>query len=299
MNRIKTIAVVSFAAACVAGPAAPAAEVPRTVRSIQWSDLQRQGKLPGGLILPAGETAEFESLRLEVAEPGKTVALVTIENPGVDTAKFAVQGTIRYDDIEGAGYVELWVRFADGQRFYTRTLADTGPLAAITGTSDWRMFSLPFDSLGRPDFPTRLEVNLVLPQGGTVQLSGLRVVTLRDDPRIPDPNAGLHWWSDRAGGWVGGLGGTLLGLLCAAVAVLAVRGVGRLTVLSLLIAMATVGVGGLTAGIVAACVGQPYGVFFPLLLGGVLYALAGGLGLLLYPRVYQNIELRKMSAQDA
>ena len=112
-------------------------------------------------------------------------------------------------------------------------------------------------------------------------------------------NATLQWWSGRAGGWVGATGGTVLGLLCAAIAVLAVKGIARRTVMSLLVGMATVGVGGLTAGIIAACVRQPYGVFFPLLLGGVLCALMGGLGLALYPRVYQDIQLRRIRAKDA
>ena len=42
MDRIRTMAVLSLAAACAA---APGADVPRTVRSIEWSALQRQGKL--------------------------------------------------------------------------------------------------------------------------------------------------------------------------------------------------------------------------------------------------------------
>jgi hypothetical protein len=55
----------------------------------------------------------------------------------------------------------------------------------------------------------------------------------------------------------------------------------------------------LAAGIFAVTHGQPYGVYYPLLLGGGLgFMLFGGLRPMVRRR-YDEIELRRMSAADA
>jgi len=59
------------------------------------------------------------------------------------------------------------------------------------------------------------------------------------------------------------------------------------------------GVLSMTAGIIAIAQGQPYGVWFLLVLGGVLLLGIIPLRLRDFQKRYAELELRKMSAMDA
>jgi hypothetical protein len=71
----------------------------------------------------------------------------------------------------------MWNHFG-GKSFFSRTLGDGGPTVKITGSSDWRVFFLPF-SHGQGMKPDRLEVNLVLPGKRTVTIPDVRLVDFR------------------------------------------------------------------------------------------------------------------------
>src|SRR5262249_1850158 len=98
---------------------------------------------------------------------------------------------------------------------------------------------------------------------------------------------------------VGGIAGSLMGLLGAVVGALAGAGRARRVVFAALRAMQAIGVIALVLGIVAVVKAQPYPVFDPLLLLGVL-------GILLPPvlapslrKRYETSELRRIAAFDA
>ncbi|MEN6558905.1 MAG: hypothetical protein ABFC54_12065, partial [Thermoguttaceae bacterium] len=55
----------------------------------------------------------------------------------------------------------------------------------------------------------------------------------------------------------------------------------------------------LVVGLVAVVLGQPYAVYYPLLLGGTILAAVFGGNFPMLHRRYQQIELRKMAAMDA
>src|SRR5207245_1908725 len=74
---------------------------------------------------------------------------------------YVVAGQVRYEGVEGQGYLEMWTVFPDGQRFFSRTLAPRGPLAALPGESSWRRFELPCGLGGASQPPARAEVDLV------------------------------------------------------------------------------------------------------------------------------------------
>jgi len=106
------------------------------------------------------------------------------------------------------------------------------------------------------------------------------------------------WWSDQTAAWIGGIGGSLLGLNGALLGTLGGLGRARRLVLTLLPIEIGLGVLALIAGLIALLSGQPYAVWYPLLLGGGIIAFVfGGL----FPGVrrrYREIELRKVQALD-
>ena len=120
------------------------------------------------------------------------------------------------------------------------------------------------------------------------------------EARLPRTSAaGETWWTDQDAGWIGGIGGSVIGLLGALIGVLGGLGKARRFVIAITTTLIGVGVLSLIVGLIAVTLGQPYAVYYPLLLGGIiLTAVCGGNlpGLL---RRYQQVELRKMAAMDA
>ena len=107
----------------------------------------------------------------------------------------------------------MWTWYGN-ERYFSRTLATAGPLQSLSGSADWRPFTLPFfGAEGRR--PTRIEVNLVLPGAGSVELGRLSLVELDRSEELAAPIPGA-WWEERTGGLVGAVLGSGMGLLGAA-----------------------------------------------------------------------------------
>lgn len=109
------------------------------------------------------------------------------------------------------------------------------------------------------------------------------------------------WWDAQTGGLVGAvLGGglgTLGGLLGAAMGVMAPRGRYRRLLLGAQVGLVVLGVVILGAGVAAAATGQPFHVYYPLLLTGVVMSAVMG-GLLPVTRAqYRRAEQRKLDAE--
>ena len=114
------------------------------------------------------------------------------------------------------------------------------------------------------------------------------------DPWFPDPNM----FGAIYGSVVGGVGGSLLGLLGAAAGTLAPQGKGRSWILGSMTAAVGLGVVQLAAGIVALATGQPYGIWYPLLLTGVIFTVVVGALLPVVRRRYDEAEQRRMQAES-
>ena len=135
-------------------------------RTVVTAGVVRTGEGPGAT--PA--------LELRTTATGPTsFHLVTIDHPQIAGPRYVVSGEVRYQDVEGQGYLEMWTVFPDGQRFFSRTLAAQGPRAALHGESSWRRFELPFDISGASQAPSRLEMNLMLPGRGAVWLGPMHL----------------------------------------------------------------------------------------------------------------------------
>jgi len=258
-----------------------------------WSEPTPEVRGLRATIGPAGEALDIVC----TANAGATVRLMTVSAPPVTGPRYAIRGKLRHDDVRGEAYLEMLSVFPGGKQFFTRTKARAGVLGFITGTSDWRAFTLPFDATGLADAPEALIVNLVLPGPGRLTFSTAEIVQYApgDDPlRAPG-----QWWGERQGGLLGGLAGAALGICGGLIGVLAGRGKAPGFVMALLSLFTGLGVVALIAGVVALLQHQPYAVFFPLLLLGVLAtSICGGM-LPVVRRRYAERELRKLEAADA
>jgi hypothetical protein len=127
-----------------------------------------------------GEVAEGE-LFVEVSGEG-LYPLLVIEEPNVQPPRFQIDGTVRHEDVAGNAYFEMWTVLPDESRYFTRTLADSGPLGSMTGTSEQRPFSLPFELGEEGPVPIRLEINLITEGSGRFWVGPLSIVSSSAEP---------------------------------------------------------------------------------------------------------------------
>jgi uncharacterized membrane protein YqgA involved in biofilm formation len=110
------------------------------------------------------------------------------------------------------------------------------------------------------------------------------------------------WWSENASIWFGviggGGGGAFCGLLGSLIGILVPRGIGRPIIVPLTVLLAAAGVCTLALGIAAVTLGQPYHVYFPLLLTGGVVSLVMGAAVWLVIHGYRRAEARRMHAAD-
>jgi hypothetical protein len=235
------------------------------------------------------------------APPGVHV-LWTIAPHTLSEPAYAVVGTLAYEGVLGTGYLEMWSHFPDGSRYFSRTLAQEGPMRALRGTSAARAFVLPFVRGAAAPPPTKLVVNAVLPKGGAITVRGVRLVAYDASeglPGVAGSAVGHTWWGDRAAGLIGAVGGSLFGVVGVVLAFLVARGRARRFVMASLIVLLSLGAASLAAGFVALAQAQPYAVTFTLILLGALATLLSALQLHRARRRYLEIELRRMHAADA
>lgn len=281
--------------ACVGCAVSEAAE---TVRRIDWRRRAAAGEVPAEARLVTGPRVGERAIRVEAGagEP-LTVRLAVLENPGITTARWALRGVVRCREVGEPGYLEMWNVFPDGRRFFSRTLAETGPTRRLEGVQSWRSFAVPFFSRNEDGPPSAIELNVVLPAGGSVDVGPVSLVAFREgeDPLAP-PHA---WWSGRTGGLLGGAMGACLGILGALIGILVGTGRAPRAASAMLWLMTAIGLVLLGVGTTAVIVRQPYPVWYTLLLIG---GLATVLGLALRPvlqRRYLALEERRMRALDA
>ncbi len=166
--------------------AAPEAALPpgaSLVSHVTW----KSEKLPDSVTLAHNDSAvgDFISIVQKEAQPSNLL-LWSKNEPGIHTKCYALRGKIRYHDVVGVGYLNLWNEFAGPevtspkQTYFTRTLAEEGPLRKITRSSEWRPFFVPFDASQAKTQPTRLELDLVLAGAGAVDLSDFDLLEFAD-----------------------------------------------------------------------------------------------------------------------
>lgn len=262
-------------------------------RTFHWNDLQQQGKVSAGTVLPPEVSAQFYRLQIQGSPSGPTRATVlTIEHPPIAGQRYVVQGQIRYEGIQGVGFLEMWNHFPGGGQYFSRTLGEGGPMMKLHGTSPWRPFALPFDATGAGQ-PTRLVVNVVLEGRGVVYLGPMELTEL---------TAAVSDIGDRPvnrlTSSVGAIAGAFVGCVGALIGLLTSLGKARRLVIAATTGLIVFGAAALVMGLVAAARSQPFSVSYPLLLLGSLACIVP-LGIMpTIRRRFEEIELRTMRAHD-
>ncbi len=266
------------------------------LRTVSFSDAYED------VALRAGELIDEDTLTIEAAPGEQFQLLIELSDPGISLPVYALKGMIRYENVEGDGFLQLDSHFGAEGTFFTKSLASAGPLGKISGSSDWRPFSLPFyansgDSVdGTSSLPEKLSLGLYLPGSGTVSIRG---VGLYQYANGEDPMQSMgQWISNRNAALFGAIGGSLIGLWGALIGVVSSRGKARRFVLGSANALLSIGIVSLVGGVATIVAGQPYAVYYPLLLIGViLVAVIGKLRGTLSAR-YEQLELKRMQAMD-
>lgn len=282
----------------------PCAMAQQAIRNYDWPDLQQHHELQGGEVVSLdGQSV----LKIEnTNDSPMQLHLFKIVKPPVGTsAVYALSGRVKYAQVRGDGYLEMWNYFPpvrpglpEGQ-YLSRTLGDEGEMAKITGTSDWRKFSLPFNPMGASGAPTRLEINLMLPGHGTVYLSPLKLIQYPGGSAATGASPANPWWSQETAWWISCVGGPAVGCLGALLGWLAGKGKARNLVLATWKACIAGGVLSLIATFVALAVGQPSYVWVALLMFGIIPTVIFSVIWPSAKKRYDDLELRRMVSMDA
>jgi hypothetical protein len=112
----------------------------------------------------------------------------------------------------------------------------------------------------------------------------------------------IPWWTDQEAGLIGGIAGSVVGVLggiLGTVAGLCVpRGKCKGLVYGLASLIVGVGIISLIVGVAALLLGQPYCVYYPLLLIGIVCTLLMGCGIPVIGHRYREAEHRRLDAEE-
>jgi len=279
-----------LALATVLALTAAVASAEEVVRVFDWTDEVNEAAAENVTVEPDGSL----TVRGTDGEATTTTVLV-IEEPGVGGPAYAVRGRVCYEGVMGQGYLQMTSRFPDGGAYFSRTLSDSGALAALEGSSGWRDFVIPFMLERESGRPSKLELDVVLPGPGTVRLAHVELVqhaSQADVLSVPG-----QWLSAGTATLIGTWGGAILGIMGGLAGMLSGTFRKQRAAQCLLLVALAAAICLLVLGLVALIAGQAYS-YVPLLLGGMGSAVVTTVIFMLRRRISQQ-ELRQMQAQDA
>lgn len=114
---------------------------------------------------PSGVDVQKQNQVIEIVlENQVTMPLMLWPDPPISGPKYELSFEIK-GELNGQAYLEMWSIFEDGSRYFTRTMAESGPMSFVEGSFGWRKISLPFDTQGKVSSPIQLEINLISDRG--------------------------------------------------------------------------------------------------------------------------------------
>jgi hypothetical protein len=256
------------------------------IHSVSRPEASGQGveKLSLGQIRPGreilvDEAAVGEGFILRLKHPGLSQSMRVLDftlPPSFAAPSYALAGEVSYQAPNDPGFLETWNIVAasdDGSlpeaRYFSRTLG-SGLTAPIQGFSNFRPFVLPFFLDQETRRPVRLELNVVLPGPGSVEVRNLRFV----EGWGSQPGA---WFSLRREGELGALVGIVFGLWGALLGIARGLWPDRAAAFVRVSSQAWILIGAASLGILfwASLAGQPWWVRQQFALCGVLLLALG------------------------
>ncbi len=145
------------------------------VAKIEWSKLAEAKELdPQAAIEKMDDQLVLKVVR-DTSKP-QLIPLATLKEPKIKEKAYVLRGKVRMEGVVGDGYLEMWNHFPEPKpgAYFSRTMSENGAMGKLRGTAPWREFTLPFmiDDKSFPA-PDKLQVNVYLPDKGTVWLSDL------------------------------------------------------------------------------------------------------------------------------
>lgn len=280
------------------------------ILKVDWNELTQKHELLGGQIISTSvSTGEVSTLKIEnTNDTPLRLQLFEISKPAITNVLYGFIGQIKCENVHGVGYLEIWNYFPP-QKIYSSS--DEIGLAhprfekpkgfpvqknTVTGTTDWKGFMQLFDATGESKPPTRTGIGIFLPGSGTVYLRYVILCQYKDNGSFPVPSN--NWWSARQSGLISGIGGSIIGCFGALIGCLAGMGKARRFVLTMTKFFIGLGILLTLAGLIALALKQPYAVWYPLLLLGIILTAVVSMNLRGIKRHYDDLEIRRMNSLD-
>lgn len=221
---------------------------------------------------------------------------------GMESETYALQLLVDHNLSGSPAYFEMWTSLNSGGQFFSKTLATRGLMAHLDGVVTDRDVLIPASLEGSSETASKCSLAIVLPSGGQVTIRKARMLDLPAGLSIVTSVPG-QWFPSWFGGVLGGVFGVIAGCLGSFYAYSCRSGMMWSTMQYFPIVLGVVGGVVLLAGVAALVVRQPYHVWYPLMLLGVI-ALAVAPAIRWqtqrqFASGAANFEDRRMQAMDA
>ncbi len=263
------------------------------VREYDWKELAQQHQLTCGKVDLVDGTW---ILKIENSGDKPLYApILTITNPPISKEWFAVFCRIKYENVvrsneKGNSQMQMSEDYSAGS--FAQTFE-------FYGTSDWTDCILEGSLSGAYTKVPKLEISLALPGHGTVYLRNLQLIEYdKGDLPVFAATASRAWWPERTAGLLGGIAGSVIGCCGGLIGCLTGIGKGRRFVMGMTRTFIALGIVLIIAGSIAVMLQQPYAVYYPMLLLGVILTVVCGTNLRGIRQRYDDLEIRRMTSMD-
>lgn len=161
------------------------------IETVHWKDVVSNAKFPKVIQAVEDESLGFVLKIARSLDDPQLTEVWTFETPKIKEKAYMLRGKVKYEGIHSTGFIEMWNHFPKPKEgaYFTRTMAETGVMGKLSGDSPWRDFELPF-MINDDSFPSpsKLQLNVFLPESGTVWMSDLTLIEMPIDALQKQPS---------------------------------------------------------------------------------------------------------------